>query len=249
MQSLCSGLDGSRGPFAARNAQSSKGVGVARDAPVRGIETRLILLNEPLSGRTGIDEDHAHDLFGPALRVEPHLYAAQGVPNQHIRFRYGPGAKCRVQVVHDVGEDLETGRWIAEAKSSSVEGTDARLLRDHGLDLVPDRRPARATCHQDDRRAAGARAMQVNTPATDINPLTWLDVGQQPFVLRRGGPWFGLSEDNVINGKQRGGRQSRDSANCENGHDCSVPSQMRLSLSSNARDFRQAQMGSAIETN
>src|SRR2546422_8508528 len=43
---------------------------------------RSIRLNQPLSGRTGIVEDHAHDLLGPALRVEPRLYAAQGVPNQ-----------------------------------------------------------------------------------------------------------------------------------------------------------------------
>jgi len=65
--------------------------------------SRLILVDEPLSGRTGIDEDHADDLFGPALRVKARLDAAQRVSNQHIRSRYGPGVERRMQVVHHVG--------------------------------------------------------------------------------------------------------------------------------------------------
>jgi hypothetical protein len=33
-------------------------------------ETRLILVDEPLSGRAGIDEDHTRELVGPALLSE-----------------------------------------------------------------------------------------------------------------------------------------------------------------------------------
>lgn len=32
-------------------------------------EARLIRFNEPLLGRTGVEEDHADDILGPALRV------------------------------------------------------------------------------------------------------------------------------------------------------------------------------------
>ena len=116
-------------------------IGRVAFSPDRLIETRLILVDEPLSGRTGIDEDHAHDLLGPALRVKPRLHAAQRVPNQHIRSRYGPGVERRVQVLHHVGEDLRPGRRITEAIAGSVEGADARFLRDHGLGFVPDHRP------------------------------------------------------------------------------------------------------------
>ena len=37
------------------------------------IEIRLILVNEPLCGRAGVDEDHAHDILRPPLRVDPRL--------------------------------------------------------------------------------------------------------------------------------------------------------------------------------
>jgi hypothetical protein len=89
--------------------------------------------------------------------------------------------------------------------------------------------------------------MHVDMPAADIDQLTWLDVGQHPLVLRRGGRRIGLSKNDLTNGKERDGRQS--GAKCESGHSCSLLSQVALSLSSNAKDFRQAQMGSAIGTN
>src|SRR6266853_5068313 len=111
--------------------------------PAHVVETRLSLVNEPLSGGTGIDEDHARDLLGPALRVKPRLHAAQRVPHQNIRSRYGPGLERRVQVIHHVGEDLWPWARVAEAIAGSIETADARVLRDRGLDLVPDRRPAR----------------------------------------------------------------------------------------------------------
>ena len=54
----------------------------------------------------------------------------------------GPGVERRMQVVHHVGEDLRPGPRITEAIAGSVEGADARFLRDHGLGFVPDHRPA-----------------------------------------------------------------------------------------------------------
>src|SRR5277367_3027853 len=142
-----------------------------------------------------------------------------------------------MQIVHHVGEDLRPGPRITEAIAGSVEGADAGLLCDHGLGFVPDHRPAEYTSHQNDRRAALARAVQVDTPAADIYQLTWLDVGQHSLVLCSGGRLRGPGKDDLTDGKQQGGCQ--DSAKCERGHDCPLPSRVRHSLSSNARDFRQ----------
>ena len=69
--------------------------------------------------------------------------------------------------------------------------------------------------------------MQVNTPTADINQLTRLDVGQHPLVLRDGGCRSGLGEDDVTDGKRQGGCQSGlDSAKCESGHGCPLPSRV-----------------------
>jgi hypothetical protein len=43
--------------------------------------------------------------------------------------------------------------------------------------------------------------VQVNTPAADIDQLTWLGVGQHPLVLRHGGRR--PRKDNVTAGKQQ----------------------------------------------
>ena len=72
--------------------------------------------------RARVDEDHAHDLLGPALRVEPSLYAAQRVSHQYIRSRNGPGLERCVQVIHYLGEDLRPGRRIAETIAGSKAG-------------------------------------------------------------------------------------------------------------------------------
>lgn len=62
--------------------------------------------------------------------------------------------------------------------------------------------------------------MQINTPAADINQLTWLAVGQQPRVLRHGGRRFGLGKDDVTDGKQQGGHHGgQGRATCERGHE------------------------------
>jgi hypothetical protein len=76
--------------------------------------------------------DHAHDLLGPALRVEPRLYAAQRVPHQHIRSRYGPGLEGRVQVVHHVGEDLRPGPGITEDEFESRRVSPVAAMPIHG---------------------------------------------------------------------------------------------------------------------
>ena len=102
------------------------------------IETGLIFVNEPLCGQGSIDEDHARELLPPALRIDARLHAAQRMPDQHIRSGYGPGFERRVQVIDHFGKDLRPGRRITEAIRGAVEGADARLLRDHGLGLVPD---------------------------------------------------------------------------------------------------------------
>src|ERR1700728_760079 len=113
-----------------------------------------------------------------------------------------------VKILNYFGDDLRLGRRIAEPIRGSVESANPRLLRDYGLGFVPDHRPAEYTSHQNDRRAAGPRAVQVNTPAADIDQLTWLDVGQHPLVLRHGGRRSGLGKDDVSDGKQQGGCQS-----------------------------------------
>ncbi len=94
------------------------------------VGTRPILVDEPLSGRTGIDDDHADDLLGPALRVEARLDAAQGVSHQHIRSRDGSGVERRMQVVHHVGEDLRPGARITEAIAGSVSRRRVRVSAD-----------------------------------------------------------------------------------------------------------------------
>jgi hypothetical protein len=74
-----------------------------------------------------------------------------------------------VQVVYHLREDLRSGCRIAEAVAGSIEGADARFLRDHGLGLVPNDGPAEETCHQNDRRTAGTHAMKVYTPSANID--------------------------------------------------------------------------------
>jgi hypothetical protein len=158
---------------------------------------------------------------GPALRIEPRLDPAQRVPQEHIGPRYGRSLQRGVQVVHRVGQALKPRRWIAETEAGSVEGADAGLLRDHGLGLVPGRRPARAARHQNDGRCSGSGAIQIDMAATDIDQLTRLEVGQQPRVLRRGGRRFGLGKDDATDAKQRGGCQGReDSSKCGGSHGC-----------------------------
>ena len=92
-----------------------------------------------------------------------------------------------MQVIHYYGKDLRPGRRIAEAIAGSVEGADARLLRDHGLRFVPDHRPAEYASHQNDRRCTSPYTMHVDMPAADIDQLTWLGVRQHPLVLRHNG--------------------------------------------------------------
>ena len=47
-----------------------------------------------------------------------------------------------VQILDHLGDDLGLWCWLTEPIRSSVEGADARLLRDYGLGLVPNQRPA-----------------------------------------------------------------------------------------------------------
>src|SRR6187402_2028331 len=128
------------------------------------------------------------------------------MPYQYVGPRHLSGFECGMQVFRHIGHDLRFRRWIAETVAGPVEGTYALPFRDLGLSFVPDDGPAREPGHQNDRRGAGARALEIDAPAADIYQLAWLGIRQRPQVFHNGGRWSGLGKDDFTSGKQQGDR-------------------------------------------
>src|SRR3974390_368150 len=90
-----------------------------------------------LVGMGCVHENHADDITAAHAGVHTNVVSPHRVANDDIRRRNTCGLQERVKLFGNCFARSRLGTRVAEAKTSTVVGTDPRKLSDLGLYLVP----------------------------------------------------------------------------------------------------------------